>query len=155
MFFHGVITQVPKFSESGLPSGRALRSKVFSTNAKGRSDTVVLKVYTLKDLAEKRTGELYSCRQYFSFTSTLLIFRGCCPSFLCHLLPRPTVSSRARAVFFPSHHTFFYLWRSNVPLNSHTFDPYKDLVHSLVNRVTTVGIILLYTPVYVWKTHWR
>lgn len=58
-FFHGaIIIQVPKFSESGLPSGRALRAKVFSTNAKGRSDTVVLKVYTLKDLAEKRTGEL-------------------------------------------------------------------------------------------------
>lgn len=46
---------------------------MFSTNAKGRSDTVVLKVYTLKDLAEKRTGELYSYRQYFSFTSTIYL----------------------------------------------------------------------------------
>ncbi|KAK3854766.1 hypothetical protein Pcinc_038777 [Petrolisthes cinctipes] len=46
---------VPRFSVDGLPSGLALRAKVFSTNVKGRSETSALQVYTIKDLAEKRT----------------------------------------------------------------------------------------------------
>ncbi|KAK4294521.1 hypothetical protein Pmani_032863, partial [Petrolisthes manimaculis] len=48
--------KIPRFRVSNLPSGRTLRVKVFSTNAKGRSDIVFLNVYTLKDMAEKRTA---------------------------------------------------------------------------------------------------
>ncbi|KAK8393912.1 hypothetical protein O3P69_006924 [Scylla paramamosain] len=48
--------RVPSFSVPLLPSGLTLRGDVFSTNAKGKSETVNLQVYTIKDVAEKRTA---------------------------------------------------------------------------------------------------
>ncbi|XP_063889357.1 LOW QUALITY PROTEIN: uncharacterized protein LOC135116077 [Scylla paramamosain] len=47
---------VPFLSVGGLPPGLAFKGRVFSTNAKGRSEPVSLLVYTLKDVAEKRTA---------------------------------------------------------------------------------------------------
>ncbi|XP_071526349.1 kin of IRRE-like protein 2, partial [Panulirus ornatus] len=47
---------VPIFSVSGLPPGMTFTGVVYSYNSKGRGEKVSLHVYTIKDLAEKRTG---------------------------------------------------------------------------------------------------
>ncbi|XP_071526514.1 nephrin-like isoform X2 [Panulirus ornatus] len=47
---------VPTFSVPGVPAGMALKGVVYSTNGKGASDKVSLQVYTLKDMAERRTA---------------------------------------------------------------------------------------------------
>ena len=49
--------QVPEFSVPGLSAGMALMGVVFSTNEKGRGEMVSFPAYTIKDVAERRTGE--------------------------------------------------------------------------------------------------
>ncbi|KAG7164444.1 hypothetical protein Hamer_G003650 [Homarus americanus] len=46
---------VPVFTVGGLPPGMTFRARVYSYNNKGRAETLSLHVYTIKDLAEKRT----------------------------------------------------------------------------------------------------
>ncbi|MPC63806.1 hypothetical protein E2C01_057912 [Portunus trituberculatus] len=50
-------SQVPEFSVPGLSAGLALMGVVFSTNEKGRGEMVSFPAYTIKDVAERRTGE--------------------------------------------------------------------------------------------------
>ncbi|XP_050691431.1 nephrin-like [Eriocheir sinensis] len=47
---------VPFLSVDDLPPGLAFRGRVYSANAKGRSEVLPIQVYTLKDVAEKRTA---------------------------------------------------------------------------------------------------
>ncbi|ROT79085.1 hypothetical protein C7M84_002213 [Penaeus vannamei] len=47
---------VPKFSVPGLAPGVGLLGVVYSTNAKGRGQMINLQVFTLKDVAERRTA---------------------------------------------------------------------------------------------------
>ncbi|XP_053631281.2 protein turtle homolog B [Cherax quadricarinatus] len=47
---------VPTFSVGGLPPGLAFLGVVYSTNGKGSSEKISLQVYTLKDMAERRTA---------------------------------------------------------------------------------------------------
>ncbi|KAG0729190.1 B-cell receptor CD22 [Chionoecetes opilio] len=46
---------LPFLSIGGLPPGLAFKGRVFSANAKGPSEPLPIQVYTLKDVAEKRT----------------------------------------------------------------------------------------------------
>ncbi|XP_064109770.1 LOW QUALITY PROTEIN: uncharacterized protein LOC135217712 [Macrobrachium nipponense] len=48
--------RIPTFSIAGLRPGMAFMGVVYSTNAKGRGEMVNLQVYTIKDLAERRTA---------------------------------------------------------------------------------------------------
>ncbi|XP_068232418.1 neural cell adhesion molecule 2-like isoform X1 [Palaemon carinicauda] len=47
---------LPTFSISGLPPGMTFMGVVYSTNGKGRGEMVNLQVYTIKDVAERRTA---------------------------------------------------------------------------------------------------
>ncbi|XP_042864672.1 nephrin-like isoform X2 [Penaeus japonicus] len=51
-----ITNKVPKFSVPGLPPGVGLLGVVYSTNAKGRGQMINLQVFTLKDVAERRTA---------------------------------------------------------------------------------------------------
>ncbi|XP_047501225.1 nephrin-like [Penaeus chinensis] len=48
---------VPRFAVGGLQHGMTFTAVLYSSNGKGRGEMVSFKVYTLKDVAEKRTGE--------------------------------------------------------------------------------------------------
>ncbi|XP_042885909.1 uncharacterized protein LOC122262058 [Penaeus japonicus] len=47
---------VPSFTVEDLPPGMSLKGVVYSSNDKGRGEMVSVKLYTLKDIAEKRTA---------------------------------------------------------------------------------------------------
>nr|XP_027238788.1 uncharacterized protein LOC113829813 isoform X1 [Penaeus vannamei] len=47
---------IPSFTVEDLPPGMSLTGVVYSSNAKGRGEMVTVKLYTLKDIAEKRTA---------------------------------------------------------------------------------------------------
>ncbi|KAK7080333.1 hypothetical protein SK128_019382 [Halocaridina rubra] len=48
---------IPKFSVPGLPPGMSFTGVIYSTNAKGKGEQISLPVYTIKDMAERRTGK--------------------------------------------------------------------------------------------------
>ncbi|XP_050691470.1 nephrin-like [Eriocheir sinensis] len=49
-------SEVPHFTVSGIPPGRVLVGTVWAYNTKGRGEPVALRLFTLKDQAEKRTA---------------------------------------------------------------------------------------------------
>ncbi|MPC09082.1 Cell adhesion molecule 1 [Portunus trituberculatus] len=50
-----VTSKVPRFSVTGIPPGRVLVGAVWAYNNKGRGEPVTIRLFTLKDQAEKRT----------------------------------------------------------------------------------------------------
>ncbi|MCL4160860.1 UNVERIFIED_CONTAM: hypothetical protein GTU68_000422, partial [Idotea baltica] len=48
----------PKFHLSGLESGTEFKIVVYALNSKGPSKKKLIKAYTLKDVAEKRTAQV-------------------------------------------------------------------------------------------------
>lgn len=50
-------SQVPRFTVGGIPPGRVLVGTVWAYNTKGRGEPIALRLFTLKDQAEKRTGQ--------------------------------------------------------------------------------------------------
>ncbi|XP_042230323.1 nephrin-like isoform X2 [Homarus americanus] len=73
---------VPTFSVPDLPAGVALRGVVYSTNAKGGSEKLSLQVYTLKDVAERRTAAVKpspthgKSSAHFSLTPIIVLVLG-------------------------------------------------------------------------------
>ncbi|XP_063889128.1 nephrin-like isoform X2 [Scylla paramamosain] len=51
-----VTSKVPRFSVTGIPPGRVLVGAVWAYNNKGRGEPATLRLFTLKDQAEKRTA---------------------------------------------------------------------------------------------------
>ncbi|KAG0711871.1 hypothetical protein GWK47_019666 [Chionoecetes opilio] len=51
-----VTSEIPRFSVGGIPPGRVLVGAVWAYNNKGRGEPVTLRLFTLKDEAEKRTA---------------------------------------------------------------------------------------------------
>ncbi|KAG0722280.1 hypothetical protein GWK47_006098 [Chionoecetes opilio] len=51
-----VTSEVPRFSVGGIPPGRVLVGAVWAYNNKGCGEPITLRLFTLKDQAEKRTA---------------------------------------------------------------------------------------------------
>ncbi|XP_042207122.1 nephrin-like [Homarus americanus] len=79
---------VPTFSVPDLPVGVTMRGIVYSINAKGGSDKLSLQVYTLKDVAERRTAAVKpspthgKSSAHFSLTPVIGLVLGAVGGFL-------------------------------------------------------------------------